>query len=365
VIRFQCTCGKVLKAPDHGIGRKVTCPRCGQRLLVPAPVPVSSCTVLGKALRDSQPARGAAPPSGVNTAAAPPDGQLLVACPGCGRSTPVLSHELSVVTIECVVCKANFIAAPPAAPPVILPARAALPRPLSLGRALGFPFREQGCWVKLLILAAVQYVPIFGGMASLGWRMELARRVRAGEEESLPSWGDLGGKLWTGFLLNVVWYLMQLPAVIGGVIVMFLFLLQFAYLFVDDDRQFETRLGIEAVSLAVKLTISALLAAFSLVAHVLYLVAKVRYVANPRFGVFFQVGRNAGLLMRHPGDFLVLFFCHAAVNVIALLIGAVLAATHIGAVLAPGLTWAPPYWVDGHLYGQLSAKIVPDERDGY
>jgi DNA-directed RNA polymerase subunit RPC12/RpoP len=37
VIRFQCpACKKVLKVADDGASRKVNCPRCGQRLLIPA-----------------------------------------------------------------------------------------------------------------------------------------------------------------------------------------------------------------------------------------------------------------------------------------------------------------------------------------
>jgi hypothetical protein len=38
MIRFACpSCNKSLKAPDRGAGRKATCPRCGQGLLIPGP----------------------------------------------------------------------------------------------------------------------------------------------------------------------------------------------------------------------------------------------------------------------------------------------------------------------------------------
>ena len=38
MIRFACpTCQKVLKAPDEGAGRKVNCPKCSQRLIIPPP----------------------------------------------------------------------------------------------------------------------------------------------------------------------------------------------------------------------------------------------------------------------------------------------------------------------------------------
>jgi hypothetical protein len=54
VIRFSCpTCSKVLKAPDHGAGRKIACPGCGQRLLIPPPLRVENKTVLGELMPDS------------------------------------------------------------------------------------------------------------------------------------------------------------------------------------------------------------------------------------------------------------------------------------------------------------------------
>src|SRR6266851_146361 len=56
MIRFSCpTCRKVLKSPDHGVGRKTFCPRCGQRLLIPSPIPiqVQNKTILGQPTPDS------------------------------------------------------------------------------------------------------------------------------------------------------------------------------------------------------------------------------------------------------------------------------------------------------------------------
>src|SRR5690348_15449422 len=39
MIRFSCpSCGKRLKAPENGTGRKTSCPGCGQSLYVPPPL---------------------------------------------------------------------------------------------------------------------------------------------------------------------------------------------------------------------------------------------------------------------------------------------------------------------------------------
>ncbi|HEY7157041.1 MAG TPA: hypothetical protein VH575_23935, partial [Gemmataceae bacterium] len=51
MIRFSCpACHKVLKAPDHGGGRKINCPKCGQRMLIPMPAKPAAAnpTVLGQ-----------------------------------------------------------------------------------------------------------------------------------------------------------------------------------------------------------------------------------------------------------------------------------------------------------------------------
>ncbi len=51
MIRFQCpACQKVLKVVDGGAGRKINCPKCGQRMLVPAPAQPTAAnkTMLGQ-----------------------------------------------------------------------------------------------------------------------------------------------------------------------------------------------------------------------------------------------------------------------------------------------------------------------------
>lgn len=59
MIRFACpACQKVLKTSDEGVGRKTSCPRCGQRMLIPPRVQVQDKTVLGLSMparrRDDQ-----------------------------------------------------------------------------------------------------------------------------------------------------------------------------------------------------------------------------------------------------------------------------------------------------------------------
>ena len=84
MIRFQCpTCLKRLKAPDGGAGRKISCPKCGQRLLIPPPVrpqkQPQDRTALGQPMPDpdAPPAPSPLPPPGPPPGDAP-QGQALV-----------------------------------------------------------------------------------------------------------------------------------------------------------------------------------------------------------------------------------------------------------------------------------------------
>jgi hypothetical protein len=93
MIRFSCpVCRKVLKAPEHGVGRKVPCPRCGQRLQIPPPVPVQNKTILGQPMQAS----------GGSSAT------LTCSCPHCGRAgIPFEMHEAHTVC-ECARCGGKF-----------------------------------------------------------------------------------------------------------------------------------------------------------------------------------------------------------------------------------------------------------------
>jgi hypothetical protein len=90
MIRFACpVCQKILKAPDNTTGRKTGCPRCGQRLQVPAPLaPTAGKTVLGRPLADGVPGSGATTaempcPRCRTPLAVQPGWQGPVTCPYC------------------------------------------------------------------------------------------------------------------------------------------------------------------------------------------------------------------------------------------------------------------------------------------
>jgi DNA-directed RNA polymerase subunit M/transcription elongation factor TFIIS len=127
MIRFSCpTCQKALKCPDQGAGKKVSCPRCGQRLLIPPPVQAQNKTVLGKLVPDSAPS-SSIPPAGVKpSVAAPSPEQVQIDCPGC-RSPFLIPKEGLGRWAECPKCGFEFAAMRDESTPAPSPISARLP----------------------------------------------------------------------------------------------------------------------------------------------------------------------------------------------------------------------------------------------
>jgi hypothetical protein len=170
MIRFRCSaCQKKLKAPDNGVGRKTSCPRCGQRLQVPAPstpdpfqpvrfshadqaplvkedhrlvrptadsapFPLENALPAGPffgtdwlEVSDSPPGGPSAPRREQSPAAVPTPGQVFVACPRCACAMPLQPHDLGQ-PVECPRCKICFNAAGTPATPLHPPQSHSDPR---------------------------------------------------------------------------------------------------------------------------------------------------------------------------------------------------------------------------------------------
>jgi uncharacterized protein YkwD len=118
MIRVLCpVCRKVLELADDTAGQVIPCQWCGKQMLVPASV---------LAPKQANPTRIAptrphpAPPTVVEPPA-PPPGQVVVGCPGCGRAISLPARELTM-TIECARCDTRFVPAGCAAAPPSTPA---------------------------------------------------------------------------------------------------------------------------------------------------------------------------------------------------------------------------------------------------
>ena len=85
---------------------------------------------------------------------------------------------------------------------------------MEYGKAFSYAPQEANWIGKLLIAAFVPFVPIIGGIVSLGYTLEITRRVIKGESVLLPEWSDFGGFLKTGFQAFVVALVYALPLLV-------------------------------------------------------------------------------------------------------------------------------------------------------
>lgn len=116
MIHFQCpTCHKNLKAHDQGVGRKTHCPRCGQRLLVPPPIPTQARnkTIMGQPA-PSPPEwldeiRAAEAKSKPLSATPQPSGDVPFECPIC-HSPLNVAEQMVGHMVECPKCRTSFAA---------------------------------------------------------------------------------------------------------------------------------------------------------------------------------------------------------------------------------------------------------------
>src|SRR5438105_3921294 len=139
MIRFACpACQKVLTCQDNGAGRKVACPRCGQRLLIPPPPPmaipvrVQTKTILGRSLPDPSASLALPSPADKRPVALPAAGHVQVDCPGCRVPLMVPEQHLGR-QVQCPKCGLLFATTGGKPSPGPIPSSSdPLPEPTSL-----------------------------------------------------------------------------------------------------------------------------------------------------------------------------------------------------------------------------------------
>ncbi|MBI4616459.1 MAG: hypothetical protein HY720_22810 [Planctomycetes bacterium] len=112
-IKFECPCGKHLLAPESKIGKAATCPRCGERVVVPDPSSGAPTQPLGLDFVDEEPtlipplppapppprapARAAHPPAPLPPSSVPPPlspaGGSTKPCPFCGEAIQAVAKK--------------------------------------------------------------------------------------------------------------------------------------------------------------------------------------------------------------------------------------------------------------------------------
>ena len=100
---------------------------------------------------------------------------------------------------------------------------------MDIGRSFTFVFEDEDWLKKVLIGGGLSIIPVVGQLFTIGYGLEVARRVAKGDPQPLPEWGDWGGLLKDGFMamvIGIVWMLpiivvsscAWIPAILSGVI---------------------------------------------------------------------------------------------------------------------------------------------------
>lgn len=267
---------------------------------------------------------------------------------------------------------APVTSAPPAqtavAPPEPFDASALKPGRVDLMAAVRFPFREpdlvkRAWWVPWAVL-----VPVLGIIAQRGWRLDIVRRVGRGESSALPEPADLGRFLTDGLLLWFTSVVVWAPFVVISTIFGFewigstLSVLWWALqtFFSDSGVSVWAIVGKVASELAVKFIGPALYLA---VVYPIYRVGAIRFALSGRLGAFLQIGRNLRLLTKLMPEVMVIFFFDLLIlRALAWVIDLFLIVLGIGLFLVPLIYFPTYYWITGHLFGQVAAKVLALEE---
>jgi hypothetical protein len=81
---------------------------------------------------------------------------------------------------------------------------------IQLSEAVGYAFRDERWPGKAGVLALVSFIPVLN-FAAIGFELETARRVAAGEAVPMPDWADLGGLFRRGLWLALARYIYSIP----------------------------------------------------------------------------------------------------------------------------------------------------------
>ena len=221
---------------------------------------------------------------------------------------------------------------------------------MEIGKAFGFVTEDEQWITKVLIGGLIQFVPLLGTIAILGYSYRVALNVARGNPRPLPAWGEFGDFLGRGFFALVIQIVYLLPLIVlYGV---FLFLTVAGAAAAEDSEAVAGVLGLLSLCLIPLQLVVALVCVFASLAAIM------RYLATDSLGEAFKFGEVIATLRNHIGSFLMIL----AVGILAgLAAGLGVIACGIG-VLFTGFY---AQCVIGHVIGQAMQRIFPPQQPVY
>jgi hypothetical protein len=222
---------------------------------------------------------------------------------------------------------------------------------MEIGKAFSFVTEDEQWITKVLIGGLIQFVPLLGTIAILGYSYRVAQNVARGNPRPLPAWGEFGDFLGRGFMALVIQIVYLLPLIVlYGV---------FAFLTVAGAAAAgDSEAGAGVVGLLTLCFIPIQLIA-ALVCGLAALAAIMRYLATDSLGEAFKFGEVIATLRNHIGSFLMILVVGILAGLAAGLLGVI--ACGIGVLFTAFYAQC----VIGHAIGQAMQRIFPPQQPVY
>lgn len=203
---------------------------------------------------------------------------------------------------------------------------------MDFAQAFSFPFQDKEWIKKIVITALISFIPILGGIAVLGWSLEVARRVIRGEAPVLPDWSNFGGLLSLGLKGFVISLVLSVPLIV-------LYLPASLLSAFADSEQMATLLSIVAICTGCLGLLYAIAFMFVLPA------AYGQLAATDSLAEAFNVRKLVSLIRNAPAAYLIV--------ILGLLVAGIIAPLGvIACVIGVFFTLAYTMAIQGHLFGQ-------------
>ncbi|MBM4423469.1 MAG: DUF4013 domain-containing protein [Chloroflexi bacterium] len=209
---------------------------------------------------------------------------------------------------------------------------------MEYGKAFTYPQQDEKWLVKWLIMSFAPLIPVVGGFLTLGYSVEIARRVIKDETPTLPEWSDFGDFLKKGFMAFVVALVYVLPILIVAVCSA---LPQVALTSMDDGSGTMATIGG-----IIGACFGCLAAILGIAVGLLLPAALGKFAVSGEIGPALRVGEVFALVRAKPAVFLIVLLISSFAASILSSVGAILCG--VGAFAGAGYAQL----ATAHLWGQ-------------
>ncbi|MBO9325151.1 MAG: DUF4013 domain-containing protein [Roseiflexus sp.] len=221
---------------------------------------------------------------------------------------------------------------------------------MEIGKAFSCVTEDEQWITKVLIGGLIQFIPLLGTIATVGYSYRVAQNVARGSLRPLPAWGEFGDFLGRGFMGLIIGIVYLLPFfVLYGV---FLFLTVAGAAVAEDSEAVAGVLGLLGLCLIPLQLVVVLVCGFASLAAIM------RYLATDSLGEAFKFGEVIAILRNHIGSFLMIL-------VVSILAGLVASLGVIACGVGTLFTGFYAQCVIGHVIGQAMQRIFPPQQPVY